>query len=85
MIHFSFIFDNQISQYKLFLVKESLPDKGVINLLAPFGKYCFYFHLFFLKILINSQDLYAAIPPQIISNIFFLSKFFIVELKYYET
>ena len=58
-------------------IKEAI-DKGVTNSFALFVKIVFISQPFFFKILIVSRLLYAAIPPQIINNIFLSFKFFIV-------
>ena len=65
-------------------VDVDLTDKGVINSIAPLVRIVLIWQLFFFKILINSKDLYSAIPQQIINKIFLLRKFFILELKYYD-
>ena len=64
--------------------KNKCQVKTILTKGAPLVNIVLTWHLFFLKILISSKDLYAAIPPQITNNIFLLIKFFISELKYYD-
>ena len=69
------LFDKNKSEYT-FSWESETTDRGVINLLAFFVSIVFTWAFFFFKSLIISKLLYAAIPPQIINNIFLFLNIF---------